>query len=101
MIAPMALGPAVAVMIVCSPATLAHREVAPMHVQTFGSDTHVRGTFSIQVTGLQTTGRSVVDSASHRPTQLSLEEAFAEWSDESLTMANDMWHHGATDTRDA
>lgn len=30
-----------------------------------------------------------------------ISEALGEWSDASLELANEMWHHGATDTRDA
>jgi hypothetical protein len=100
MIASKALGPAVAVMICCAPAAASQQEAAPMHVQSFGSDTLVRAAYSVEVTGVRTSGHNVVDSAPQRSAELSLEEAFAEWAQESHEMAQEMWHHSATDTRD-
>lgn len=100
MIASKALGPAVAVMICCAPAAAAHREVAPMQFQSFGSDTLVRSAYTVEVTGVRTSGHNVVDSTPHRGTEMTLEEAFAEWAEESHEMAQEMWHHSASDTRD-
>jgi hypothetical protein len=100
MIASKALVPAVAVMICCAPAAAAHREVAPMHIHSFGSDTLVRSAFTVEVTGIRTSGHNVVDSAPQRESEMTLEEAFAEWAQESQEIADEMWHHSASDTRD-
>lgn len=101
MIASVIVVPAVAVMLICPPGTVAQREAVPMQVRNYGTNTVVRQTFNIQVTGLRISSHGAVSSTGTAPRALTLEEAFAEWADESLDMANEMWHHGATDTRDA
>lgn len=99
MITSKALGPAVAVMICCAPAPAALREVPAMHFQSFGSDTLVRSAYTVEVTGVRTSGHNVVDSAQPEA-EMTLEEAFAEWAQESHEIAEEMWHHSASDTRD-
>ncbi len=71
-----------------------------MQFQSFGSDTLVRAPYTVEVTGIRTSGHNVVDSAPQPGLELTLEEAFAEWAQESHEMAQDMWHTSASDTRD-
>lgn len=101
MIATVALVPAVAVVMMCSPSVAVQREDAPVRIHSFGTSTSLKYPGSVQVTGLRISTHGAIDSVSAKAEQLSLEEAFAEWADESLTLANEMWHHGASDTRDA
>ncbi|MCZ9884043.1 hypothetical protein [Arthrobacter sp. B2a2-09] len=101
MIATVVLVPAVAAVMMCSPSAAVHREDAPVRIHNFGTPTSLTYPGGVQVTGLRISSHGAIDSASTHPVQMSLEEAFAEWADESLAMANEMWHHGATDTRDA
>lgn len=102
MIATVALVPAVAFIMMYSPTVAVQREDAPVRTHSFGTPTSLTYPGNVQVTGLCISAHGVIDSVSAHPAaQMTLEEAFAEWAEESLTMSNEMWHHGASDTRDA
>jgi hypothetical protein len=71
-----------------------------MHVQSFGSSATLHYPVTLKSTEVRVSTHGAVSSVPTTQAPMTLEEAFAEWAEESLTMANEMWHHGATDTRD-
>lgn len=76
--------------------------VSPAHTEilTVQTDSRIWRSFPVVTSAVTVFSEEAIVTSTYPEKMQTLEEAYAEWADESLEMANEAWYVGTTDTRE-